>query len=117
MDRHRLVGLIDQGESSTLEFKRDGLSIQRLVMDLVAFLNLQGGTVLVGVEDDGSISGTSRAGIEAWVAEACRTKIEPPVVPLLSWDAGARGEMVRIMRRCGSQVGLGPGTGCEDGVR
>ena len=85
MNRHRLVGLIDQGESSTLEFKRDGLSIQSLAKELVAFLNLEGGTCLIGVEDDGSISGTSRAGIEEWVAEACRTKIEPPVIPLLSW--------------------------------
>jgi len=80
-----LVELIEEGESSTLEFKRDGLSIQSLGKELVAFLNLDGGTVLIGVEDDGSISGASRAGIEEWVAEACRTKIEPPVIPLLSW--------------------------------
>ena len=86
MNRHRLVELIDQGESSTLEFKRDGLSIQSLAKELVAFLNLEGGTVLIGVEDDGSISGISRARIEEWVAEACHTKIEPPVIPLLSWS-------------------------------
>ena len=89
MSRHRLVELIDQGESSTLEFKRDGLSIQGLAKELVAFLNLDGGTVLIGVEDDGSIAGTSRAGIEEWVAEACRTKIEPPVIPLMSWARNA----------------------------
>ena len=33
MNRHRLVGLIDQGESSTLEFKRDGLSIESLAKE------------------------------------------------------------------------------------
>lgn len=63
MSRHRLGRLIDQGESSTFGAQRNGLSIQSLVMGLVAFLNLQGGTVLIGVEDDGSVSGTSRAGI------------------------------------------------------
>ena len=89
MNGHRLVELIDQGENSNLEFKRDGLSIESLAKELVAFLNLEGGTVLIGVEDDGSISGTSRENIEEWVAEACRTKIEPPVVPLLSWVRNA----------------------------
>ena len=77
--------LVGEGESSTLEFKRDGLRIEGLAKELVAFLNLEGGTVLIGVEDDGSVSGTTRENIEEWVAEACRTKIEPPVVPILSW--------------------------------
>ena len=85
MNRTRLLELISRGEGPTLEFKRDGLQIESLAKALVAFLNLEGGTVLVGVEDDGSISGTKRANIEEWVAEACRTKIEPPIVPLLSW--------------------------------
>ena len=86
MNRHRLVEIIDQGESSTLEFKRDGLSIQSLAKELVAFLNLEGGTVLIGVEDDGSISGISCAGVEEWVAEACRTKIESPVIDYVAHE-------------------------------
>ena len=85
MNKSRLIELIREGESSTLEFKRDGIRIERLAKELVAFLNLEGGTVLIGVEDDGSISGTTRDNIEEWVTEACRTKIEPPLVPLLSW--------------------------------
>lgn len=85
MNRARFIELIRDGESSTLEFKRDGLRIEALAKELVAFLNLEGGTVLMGVEDDGSVSGTTRENIEEWVAEACRMKIEPPVVPLLSW--------------------------------
>jgi len=85
MNRTRLLELISSGEGPTLEFKRDGLKIEDLAKALVAFLNLEGGIVLIGVEDDGSISGTKRVNIEEWVAEACRIKIEPPVVPLLSW--------------------------------
>lgn len=85
MNRARLIELIREGESSTLELKRDGLRIESVAKVLVAFLNLEGGTVLIGVEDDGSISGTSRDSLEEWVAEACRTKIEPPILPLLSW--------------------------------
>lgn len=89
MNTYRLVELIGQGQDSNLEFKSDGLSIQSLAKVLVAFLNLEGGTVLIGVEDDGGITGTSRENIEEWVAEACRTKIEPPVVPSLSWVRNA----------------------------
>ncbi len=85
MNRVRLLELVREGESSTLEFKRDRLRIKALAKELVAFLNLEGGTVLIGVEDDGSISGTSRENLEEWVAEASRTKIEPPVIPLMSW--------------------------------
>lgn len=93
MNRHRLLDLIDQGENSNLEFRRDGLLMESLAEELVGFLNLEGGTVLIGVEDDGSISGTSRESIEEWVAEACRTKIEPPVVPLLSWVRDAEPDL------------------------
>ena len=88
MNTSRLIDLIRSGENSTLEFKRDGLRGAELAKELVAFLNLEGGTVLIGVEDDGSISGTTRDRhhrIEEWVAEVCRAKVEPPIVPLLSW--------------------------------
>ena len=88
MNTIRLIDLIRSGESSTLEFKRDGLRGAELAKELVAFLNLEGGTVLIGVEDDGSISGTTHDRhhrIEEWVAEVCRAKVEPPIVPLLSW--------------------------------
>ncbi len=56
-----------------------------LAKELVAFLNLDGGIVLLGVEDDGSVSGTTRDCLEEWVVELCRSKIEPPVLPNLSW--------------------------------
>lgn len=89
MNRARFFELVSEGESSTLEFKRDGLRIEALAKELAAFLNLEGGTLLLGVEDDGSVSGTTRGNIEEWVAEACRTKVEPPVIPQLLWIRNA----------------------------
>lgn len=80
-----LAELLRNGEDSTLEFKRDDVPNHELARELVAFLNLEGGTVLLGVEDDVRISGTTRPRLDEWVSELCRTKIEPPVVPLLSW--------------------------------
>ena len=44
------------GEDSTLEFKRDDVRNHDLAKELVAFLNLEGGAVLLGVDDDGSIA-------------------------------------------------------------
>ncbi|MCY4213960.1 MAG: ATP-binding protein [Gammaproteobacteria bacterium] len=85
MNRAELLELIRNGEDSVLEFKRQGVRNHDLAKTLAAFLNLEGGTVLLGVEDDGSLSGVTGDGVEEWVVELCRAKIEPPVVPLLSW--------------------------------
>lgn len=85
MQSTELRDLVANGENSVLEFKRDAVRNQDLAKELVAFLNLEGGAVLLGVEDDGAISGVSRDRIEEWVVELCRVKIEPPVTPILSW--------------------------------
>ena len=77
--------LISRGEDSTLEFKRDDVRNHDLARELAAFLNLEGGIVLLGVEDDGRISGATRERLQEWVTETCRTKIEPPVIPHMSW--------------------------------
>ena len=89
MTPRELSELLRNGEDSTLEFKRDNIQNYDLAKELVAFLNLEGGTVLLGVEDDGRISGTTRERLEEWVSEICRVKIEPPVIPLFSWARNA----------------------------
>ncbi len=82
MLRADLLELIRDGENSGVEFKRDaGLTNVDLAKAVVAFANLRGGRVLIGVEDNGAISGVSRPEAEEWVLTACRDKIRPPVVP------------------------------------
>ena len=99
-----LSDLLRNGENSTVEFKRDDVQNHALAKELVAFLNLDGGTVLLGVEDDGTVSGTTRNHLEEWVSELCRVKIEPPVIPVLSWARDAEsGRHVLAVR-----VSLGP---------
>lgn len=85
MNKTELIELIRAGEDSRLEFKRDGVQNHVLAKALVAFLNLEGGTVLIGVDDDGSVSGTSRERLVEWVIEVGRAKIEPQIIPLVSW--------------------------------
>ena len=75
MNRAELLDLLRGGEDSTVEFKRDDVRNHDLAKELVAFLNLDGGVVLLGVEDDGGVSGTTRDRVEEWVVELCRSKI------------------------------------------
>ena len=85
MNKAELIELILNGENSGVEFKRDDVANHRIAQELVALLNLEGGTVLLGVEDDGSITGASRENLEEWVVELCRLKIDPPIIPFISW--------------------------------
>lgn len=60
MTRTELLELIANGENSEVEFKRDDIDARQLAKELVALANLDGGCVILGVEDDGSISGLTR---------------------------------------------------------
>jgi ATP-dependent DNA helicase RecG len=59
MDEHRLQALIQAGESLTVEFKSDRQQINdsAIYEEVVALANTQGGVLLVGVEDDGTVTG------------------------------------------------------------
>ena len=81
MTRTELLEMIHNGENSGVEFKRDVLQNHDLAKELVAFANFQGGVVLLGVEDDGSVSGTTRDNLEEWVMTACRDKVRPGLIP------------------------------------
>ncbi len=79
--RMELLEIIANGENSGVEFKCDTLQNHDLAKELVAFSNLEGGIVLLGVEDDGSVTGLVREGLEEWVMNACRDKIRPGIIP------------------------------------
>lgn len=72
---------IANGENSYVEFKRDTVEARDLAKEMVALANLDGGRLLLGVEDDGSISGVTRTNLEEFVMNAARDLIRPPLVP------------------------------------
>jgi len=76
-----LLEIITDGENSGVEFKRDVVENHALAKELVAFSNLSGGMVLLGVEDDGTIFGITRPDLEEWVMTTCRDKIRPSIIP------------------------------------
>ncbi|MBR4877169.1 MAG: putative DNA binding domain-containing protein, partial [Rhodocyclaceae bacterium] len=65
MDKNRLEKLIAQGEGIDLEFKACSSQLPKSVYETVcAFLNRNGGTLLLGVADDGTVSGIHPSELE-----------------------------------------------------
>lgn len=52
-----LKKLVTEGEGLQLEFKRKATYPEKIVRELIAFANTEGGTLLIGVDDDKSIPG------------------------------------------------------------
>lgn len=57
MTREELETLAKNGESVTLEFKASTVNLKAALETLCAFLNGKGGTVLIGVKDNGQLIG------------------------------------------------------------
>lgn len=75
-----VLALIRQGENSSVEFKSAQAHPDSLARELVAFANTQGGTLLIGVEDDSHISGLNESiDYEARIANIARNNVNPPI--------------------------------------
>ena len=84
MDKTELLERIANGENSRVEFKRDDCHPDDLTREMSALLNFEGGVILLGVEDDGRISGLtrSREQAEEWVMNIARNNLQPPATPV-----------------------------------
>jgi ATP-dependent DNA helicase RecG len=79
-----LLEIIRNHENSGVEFKRDDVHSDSLAKELCALANFEGGYVLLGVEDDGKITGLTRnpSDAEQWVMNICRGDVlRPPLIP------------------------------------
>jgi ATP-dependent DNA helicase RecG len=81
MLKSELLEIIANRENSGVEFKRDDIRPEKLAKEVVALANFQGGKILLGVEDDGTISGIQRDNIEEWVMNIFREKVHPMILP------------------------------------
>ncbi|KYG83890.1 AlbA family DNA-binding domain-containing protein [Roseivirga echinicomitans] len=79
----RLNVLTKNGEGIHLEFKKKANFPEKIAKELVAFANTQGGVLLLGVDDDGTISGTRNIEGEVFVLEQT---IENLIWPKLNYD-------------------------------
>ena len=84
MNRTEVLELIANQENSRVEFKRDDIHPDQLTKEMSALLNLEGGVILLGVEQDGQISGLTRhlELAEEWVMNIARNNLQPPTTPV-----------------------------------
>ncbi len=84
MNKIALLELLVDGENSRTEFKRDDCRPEDVAKEFAALLNLAGGYVLFGVEDDGKVSGLTRPVGEAeeWVMNIARNNLQPSTIPV-----------------------------------
>lgn len=80
MDVNEVNRLAALGEGLHLEFKRRIPRPERIVKELIAFANTEGGRLLVGVDDDGMVMGVRDAEEEAFaLRQAMEQHCEPPL--------------------------------------
>ncbi len=93
MNRVEVLELLLNRENSGLEFKRDDIRPEKLAREIAALLNLEGGHILLGVENDATVSGLTREPLRAeeWVMQIARDHVQPAVIPYwetLEWEQG-----------------------------
>jgi ATP-dependent DNA helicase RecG len=82
MDAQQLGQRLLAGEDSSHQFKTNFGSIDQLAVEIAAFANSQGGSILVGVDDNGEVVGLAPGDMQRlnqWISNATTQKIEPPL--------------------------------------
>ena len=117
-----ISNLVPQGESETLEFKTS--FNDESLETIVAFANAQGGTLLIGVSDEGEISGIQlgKKTLEDWanrIKDSTDPRLQPSMVqnafeqkmvvliriePLVNGPASTRGRFFKRVGRTNQRM-------------
>ena len=91
--------MIRRGESLAVEFKSDRkcLSDQELVCTAVALANSDGGAVLLGVEDDGRVTGLHPRHRDFEAAARLVSNRTVPPLPARAWTESVNGKNVGVL--------------------
>jgi predicted HTH transcriptional regulator len=86
-----IINLIKQGEHQTLDFKYSITDSKKIARSLVAFANTLGGTLLIGVKDNGSIVGIDSEE-EYYMIEAAAQMYCKPEIPfnVTKWNINGK---------------------------
>lgn len=83
LDIRNISELIAQGENNSIEFKSSKVRAESVAKEMVAFSNMQGGVLLIGIEDTGEVTGLGAdlLKIEEWLANIARENVLPAIEP------------------------------------
>ncbi len=91
--RHPIEVLIEQGEHQQLDFKFEVSDSKKIARTLSAFANTDGGRLLIGVKDNGNISGV-RGDEEYYMIEAASKMYTRPEVSFTATNWNIYGKNV-----------------------
>jgi predicted HTH transcriptional regulator len=90
---NRIYKLIERGEGPMLDFKKEISSVNRIAKSIVSFANHHGGTLLVGVNDNGTISGV-KAEEERFMLEQSAGDFCNPPIKLTIHEWNIKGKVI-----------------------
>ncbi|MES2689112.1 MAG: ATP-binding protein [Bacteroidota bacterium] len=91
MTLHHIFQLIAKGENDTLDFKKTISSASKIAKTMSAFANHKGGRLLVGVNDNGTISGTRSEDDKYMLDLAAGFFCKPELkLELIEWEFGGK---------------------------
>ncbi len=99
METVELMTILAQGEDSFHQFKKDITNADSLAAEMVAFSNGQGGKIIIGVNDNGVISGLSTSDIQRLnklISNVASQNIRPIINPTTQ-NMTIDGKMVLIV--------------------
>lgn len=94
METTELIEILARDEDSRHQFKANVTNEVSLATEMLAFSNTQGGMIVIGANDDGTISGLSREDmgrLSNLVSNAASQQVRPPINPTsenLAMDGG-----------------------------
>jgi ATP-dependent DNA helicase RecG len=93
-NRTELLRLIRGGEDTYLELKLKLSNPERIVQEIVALANTDGGTIVFGVSDQLRVEGVHNPeSVQTELVRICREDVYPPLIPLIdtiAFDSGRR---------------------------
>lgn len=80
MTRQKLLKLLEEGENLNIEFKQRFSTFEKIAKEMIAFANTNGGYIIFGIDDNGSVYGVeSEKGEAELIKEAAQKYCEPPI--------------------------------------
>lgn len=97
MNLKKLVSLIENGESLTVEFKQRFSDYSKIAKEFISFANTKGGTILFGIDDDGSVYGVDSEKSEyELIKETFENYCEPKIDYEISYHSLENKEIVCV---------------------